>query len=514
MPRLALNRISFWVFVAIFAINGAFCFDVMAQRGGDRGRGGADRGSGFRGGPERGDADANRPEGRGGFGGGAWGGRGGPPAGGEGGPGGFGRGGFGGGFAPPGGPGGNGGPPGGGRGGDFRGGGDRGAPGGDRRGAPPGADPRGGGAAQPSAGRGGFDPTEMLKRLDTNNDGVLDDNELEGRAGGFVRRLQERAGLGTSGKVSIENLSTELAKQQSGGTDGRGGREPLVKYGGTEFGVSTELEPVAGFDAPPDSMSGAGLAKYDERIVSQANELMKKHDTNKSHYLEPHEWPEVPFRSDPIEDDADGDGRISRVELAAHLDKHANRNRRGGDERNSDRGRDGERRDGRGGDETGGASGSANASRTSTSSDPNRRHAEGLMKDYDTNGDGYLDKEEWKAFSGKDLAEFDLNKDGRLSLDELTARVASMSRSATGGDSQTSGGSSRVGSRFLSPAERLPRGLPDWFKRNDANGDGQVSMAEFTDSWTESKLKEFEKYDLNGDGVITAQEALDASSRR
>jgi Ca2+-binding EF-hand superfamily protein len=277
--------------------------------------------------------------------------------------------------------------------------------------------------------------------LDTNGDGVLDENELEGRAGGFVRRLQEQAGLGTSGKVQIEKLTTELAKQrgEQSGDSGqeRRGREPLIKYGGTDFGVSTELEEVLGFDAPPDA-SGSWQSKYDARIVSQVNELMAKHDTNKSHYLEIHEWPEVPFRSDPSEDDADGDGRISRAELAAHLHKHANRNRRGGDERTErgDRGDDtrGERatrgvapegdRSTRGG--TSQPTTTLTSTRSAPTGDPNRRHAQSLMEQYDLDEDGYLDEEEWSQLRGPDPAEFDKNGDGYLSLDELTARIASM----------------------------------------------------------------------------------------
>ncbi len=62
--------------------------------------------------------------------------------------------------------------------------------------------------------------------------------------------------------------------------------------------------------------------------------------------------------------------------------------------------------------------------------------------------------------------------------------------------------------RFLSPHERLPEGLPDWFVDRDTNLDGQVTMAEFADEWTDSKVEEFFKYDGNNDGVITVEEAL------
>jgi hypothetical protein len=91
---------------------------------------------------------------------------------------------------------------------------------------------------------------------------------------------------------------------------------------------------------------------------------------------------------------------------------------------------------------------------------------------------------------------------------------------AVGGASNGNSGAPQVGSttspssparksgRFLTAAERLPEGLPDWFTEKDEDGDGQVSMAEFATDWTPQKAAEFARYDLNGDGLITAQECL------
>ena len=68
--------------------------------------------------------------------------------------------------------------------------------------------------------------------------------------------------------------------------------------------------------------------------------------------------------------------------------------------------------------------------------------------------------------------------------------------------------------RFLTPRERLPKDLPAWFLEKDANRDGQVDMAEFTDEWTEALLVEFNRYDLNRDGVITPAECLKVENGR
>jgi hypothetical protein len=62
--------------------------------------------------------------------------------------------------------------------------------------------------------------------------------------------------------------------------------------------------------------------------------------------------------------------------------------------------------------------------------------------------------------------------------------------------------------RFKAAKERLPAGLPGWFTAKDTNGDGQVSMSEYSKSWTESQAAEFKRYDKDNDGVITAEEAM------
>ncbi len=101
----------------------------------------------------------------------------------------------------------------------------------------------------------------------------------------------------------------------------------------------------------------------------------------------------------------------------------------------------------------------------------------------------------------------DANGDGIITLDELTAKLGNYSQprrstapqtasapstttvassgsssraSSNGsGSSSDSGSSSKKSFRFLSPQERLPRGLPEWYSRKDADGDGQVSMSEY-----------------------------------
>jgi hypothetical protein len=168
-----------------------------------------------------------------------------------------------------------------------------------------------------------------------------------------------------------------------------------------------------------------------------------------------------------------------------------------------------------------------------------QRFATSLMRQYDTNKNGMLEPDEWRTMRGNPQ-EADKNGDGKISLDELTDRMASFgqrrgdgggdgpgnppaspgdvrtSRGSPGGPSSSAGGKLAAVSplpsrprRYVTPAGRLPEGLPTWFNERDADGDGQVAMAEYATSWTEAKAAEFSSLDRNGDGLISPQEALD-----
>ena len=52
--------------------------------------------------------------------------------------------------------------------------------------------------------------------------------------------------------------------------------------------------------------------------------------------------------------------------------------------------------------------------------------------------------------------------------------------------------------------------MPDWYARDDANADGQITMAEFSTSWSDIVVADFFQFDRNGDGVITPHEATKA----
>jgi Ca2+-binding EF-hand superfamily protein len=161
-----------------------------------------------------------------------------------------------------------------------------------------------------------------------------------------------------------------------------------------------------------------------------------------------------------------------------------------------------------------------------------RKYAKALLDENDTNKNGKLEKDEWTQMKRKYWAA-DKNHDDIITLDELTEFIAADSGSgpkqssggATAASPNASTGSNTVAMqtksgkpnayRLRTPAERLPEGLPDWFARKDADGDGQVSLFEYTNGeCTEAKVQEFMRYDLNGDGIITPQECLKVEKKK
>jgi hypothetical protein len=180
------------------------------------------------------------------------------------------------------------------------------------------------------------------------------------------------------------------------------------------------------------------------------------------------------------------------------------------------------------------------------------RYCQRLVEKYDASGDGKLDQSEWSQMQGNPRTA-DLDRDGFVTAAELADRIARYGRrrkirlmpSLSGGrvvlpsllnptigpnaaeaagrpkpgsgaerpsekappsPGSKAGRGARRGTKFFVPRSQLPRGLPSWFVLRDADGDAQLTMAEFAPKPTQAQFDEFARYDRNRDGLVTAQE--------
>lgn len=382
-----------------------------------------------------------------------------------------------------------------------------------------------------------FDPTEILKRMDQNGNGQLEPNEISDRGRRFVGEIASKAGLDPNGPLAIDKLiaaangddaSSPMKPATTPATGATNKNEPPPRVPG--FGLASTGQVPPGFDVPLDKAGGRFQRPLEERfekaVLDRVDDMLRQYDDNKDGKLDyvGEENKDIRWQNEPKTSDLNNDGKLDREELCKRIakimgsrERTENENSRGGGGGSSSSGDD------------------AQESRAKV-----RRYAEGLLKQHDENKNGVLEKDEWNKMRGEP-GKADLDRDGVLTLDELTEHVGNFGKDSSSSSSSTSSsessrswgsrssdsksGSSSWGSRsrsesssrestdrkhnrLLTPTERLPKGLPTWFARNDADADGQVTMAEYSTSWNETTVIEFNRFDKNSDGVITPEECL------
>jgi hypothetical protein len=170
-----------------------------------------------------------------------------------------------------------------------------------------------------------------------------------------------------------------------------------------------------------------------------------------------------------------------------------------------------------------------------------------IVEENDKNGDMMLQENERSGLRGP-VARADLDKDNVVTVEEIVRSLSNggspergrrdrrASREAEGGGAESKASTSegaakkrvytsivagasgkesgkeadkRKSYRFTPAQERLTGNLPSWFKSRDRNEDGQVSMSEYSRTWSARLVRQFQDIDLNDDGVITPKEAAE-----
>jgi len=295
--------------------------------------------------------------------------------------------------------------------------------------------------------------------------------------------------------------------------------------------VSTTTPKAAGFDVPLSVDTTIPLEKrYDARVIEYVDNMLKDQDKNKDVYIDNIEWKEGRWSTPPEESDTNKDNRLIRAELCERIARRFGLTAPPGSTTSSGGGGDRSRG---GSDNKSGSSDGSNSGEAAKF----KQYAESLIRQFDKNKNGMLEKDEWSEMKSEHRAA-DMNGDGVITVDELTAKLQSYSSGS--GNSSTSNSGSRGGSggsdrkswygskngssttkptdkkgyRLSSATEKLPKGLPDWFLRNDADADGQIAMVEYASTWTDQMAADFQKYDLNGDGYITPEECLAVDKKK
>lgn len=301
-------------------------------------------------------------------------------------------------------------------------------------------------------GGGGFNPADMLSRFDRNNNKMIDPEEAEGPARFFLERLaQSNPKIDLKRPVPLDLLTKEMEKMRGGS----GAPEPQKGPAKPEL-----LVPDFSLESQPPMVEGFGSTstmfnvKVEERDLKEAEERIRRYDRNNDGILSKEEIEGNRWSDDPMQYDRNGDGKISKSEMAVRYAKRRSDEQQTAQtnpQQNNDRGR--------GGFMFGGMQG-----------------APGTMG----GGNGWSKPE--TANARKDKAE---EKD-RFG-DAKSYRMKTIKEKTDG-----------------------TKGLPDWFARSDADGDGQVLVSEYSSSLTAESLAEFQKFDLNDDFIITAKECLAA----
>lgn len=382
---------------------------------------------------------------------------------------------------------------------------------------------------------------QQLAALDANKNGRLEPGEANGMSSAVLQKI----GMDPNNAVTLATIeplvrSSDLRRLRYG--DDAGIDVENAEQGVPSFAVDVPaISPVMefGVSSNPILADKRPLAeRYSLDILKQVEGILKQYDRNNDRTFDPDEIKLIPWgEPKPEESDLDKNGFLTEVELCERLQQRAGggsarspRSSRDRSERNRDekkepadqqaaREQEQARRQTESRERKQRLAESARRRQTSANDETDRiaMYVEQLMKKYDTNSDKKLDSTELKEMRSVPRSG-DLDKDGVLSYDELYTHYNGGKPASENKAKETSAttelaavvdipGAIRWSGPFAEVDVDDPKELPNDLKSKDKNGDKQVAMAEFSNSWDQETLDKFYALDTNRDGFITLSES-------
>ncbi|TWU48860.1 EF hand [Rubripirellula tenax] len=321
---------------------------------------------------------------------------------------------------------------------------------------------------------------ESLERLDRNQNGQIDPKEITPLARPYLERIAEARRLSLDRPNDISKLQ-EAARIYYALVNGVAGKniEPDLESSVKGFG------PIKGQPLVPEFGLSDFEFPYTQEDLDETDLTLRRYDRNQDGYIDRAEAQRGKWtHRDPFEEDYNYDGRLSRLELTQRYarrrlldgasDELVQRAKRiGSGVRPSRDESDDDRNDSRWW-RNGGTSYYLTAS---------------MMSRFDLNRNGCLEANE-SARLGFPTSRIDVDRDGELSRDEMHSYLSELQENA--GDESI--------------------GVPSWFYERDENRDDQVTMAEYTDEWSDESVQSFVGLDINDDGILTLAEVTQSAA--
>jgi hypothetical protein len=171
-------------------------------------------------------------------------------------------------------------------------------------------------------GFGGFDPSMFLGRMDRNGNGMLDLDEMEGPARFMIERMARgNPSIDMSKPIPLSKITEAFQAMRNGGSSSfsSSSSDESMSEATTlvpGFGIKKEKVPVPGFG----SIANAINIRVEEQDIRDADDRMGRYDTNRDGVLDATEVTNSRM-TDAMEYDRNGDGKVTRDELAVRYAK-------------------------------------------------------------------------------------------------------------------------------------------------------------------------------------------------